>query len=67
MYVRPVGMRRHKERILTFRVPLGKFIADLVCLLRSHLTRLKGLTDLIGDDFMLLLPAGDLLILTFGE
>ena len=67
MYVRPIGMCRHKERVLSFRVPLGKFEADLICLLWSHLSWFEGLTDLIGDDFMLLLPAGNLLILTLGE
>ena len=67
MYVRPISMRRHKERVLSFRVAHGKFIANLIRFFRSHLTRLKGLADLIGDDFMLLLPAGNLLILTLGE
>ena len=67
MYVRPIGMGRNKERVLSFRITHGKFIANLISFFRSHLIWFEGLTDLIGYDLMLLLPAGDLLVLALGE
>lgn len=43
------------------------FIADLVRFFRGDFSRLKGLAYLVCDDIVLLLSAGNMLILPFGK
>ena len=43
------------------------FIAHLVCFFRCDLSGFERLANLVGNDIVLLLSAGDMLILPFGE
>ena len=53
------------ESMVAFRPTHCRFIAHLICFFRGDFSRLKGLAYLIGDDVILLLSAGDVLILPF--
>ena len=67
MNVSLVNVGRHNEGVFTLRPTHGSFIAYLIGFLRCDLTGLEGLTDLIGDHIVVLLSAGDVLILPLGQ
>lgn len=60
-----VDVGRNDESVFSLCPSHRCFIADLVRFFRGDFSRLKGLAYLIGDDVILLLSAGDVLILPF--
>lgn len=54
------------KSVVSFQKALGKLIAYFICLFGRNLSRLKGLTDLVGNNIVLLLSACDVIIVTFG-
>ena len=62
-----IGVRGNEKGVSAFQKPLGKLISHAVCFLRRDLTGLKGLSHLIGDHVVPLLPAGEVFVLPLGE
>ena len=63
--VRFVDVGRNDESVFAFCPSHRCFIADLVRFIRSDFSWLKRLAYLICDDIVLLLPAGNMLVLPF--
>ena len=63
--MRPVRMGCYDKCMTPFCKTLCQFIADLIRFLRRDFSRLKRLSDLIGDHILLLLSPGDMKILAF--
>ena len=61
-----VGVGTDDKGMVALREAPGKFIAEPVGFLRSDLTRLARLANLIRDHIAGLLPAGELAVLTLG-
>ena len=57
----------NNKRMVSLRPAHCRFITYLICFFRRNFSGLKGLAYLIGDDVILLLSAGDVLILPFGK
>ena len=53
------------ESVFTFQKSRGEVISDLIRFLRCHLSRLKGLADLVNQYFVLFLFPGEMLVLSF--
>ena len=53
------------KSVFTFQKSRGKVISNLIRFLRCHLSRLKGLTDLVNQYFVLFLFSGEMLVLPF--
>ena len=51
--------------VLAFQKSRGEVIPDLIRFLRCHFSRLKGLTDLVNQYFVLFLFPGEMLVLPF--
>lgn len=62
-----VDVGRNDESVFALCPSHRCFIADLVRFFWSDFSRLKGLAYLICDDIVLLLSAGNMLILPFGK
>ena len=52
-----IRMCRHDEGVFSMKKTLSQLIANLICFLRRHFTRLKRLTELIRDHFVFLSTA----------
>ena len=61
-----VGVGTDDKGMVALREAPGKFIAEPVGFLRSDLTRLERLANLIRDHIAGLLPAGELPVLALG-
>ena len=57
----------HDEGVLSLSPAHRQFITDFVCFLRCDLTGFEGLTDLISNHIMGLMPSGDMLVLALRE
>ena len=57
------------NRLKDYKIPKTHccFISHLVCFFRCDLSGFERLANLVGNDIVLLLSAGDMLILPFGE
>ena len=53
------------KSVFTFQKSRGEVISDLIRFLRCHLSRLKGLADLVNQYFVLFLFPGVMLVLPF--
>ena len=62
-----VDVGRNDESVFALCPSHRCFIPDLVRFFRSDFSRLKGLAYLVCDDIVLLLSAGNMLILPFGK
>lgn len=62
-----VDVGRNDESVFSLCPSHRCFIADLVRFFRGDFSRLKGLAYLVCDDIVLLLSAGNMLILPFGK
>lgn len=62
-----VDVGRNDESVFALCPSHRCFIADLVRFFWSDFSRLKGLAYLVCDDIVLLLSAGNMLILPFGK
>ena len=62
-----VDMGCNNESMVSLRPAHCRLVAHLICFFRGYFSGLKGLAYLIGDDIILLLSAGDVLILPFGK
>ena len=62
VYVVTVDVCADDKRVLAFQESLGEFIPDSVSLFRCDLTRFKRLSELVGDNVVLLFPSGFLKI-----
>ena len=67
IYVGFVDVGRNDESVFSLCPSHRCFIADLVRFFRGDFSRLKGLAYLVCDDIVLLLSAGNMLILPFGK
>ena len=67
MNIRLISMSRYNKSVIAFGKSHGGFIAYLIRFLRCDFSRLKGLAYLVCDDIVLLLPAGNMLVLPFGK
>ena len=65
--VRFVDVGRNDESVFALCPSHRCFIADLVRFFRRDFSRLKRLAYLVCDDMVLLLPAGNVLVLPFGK
>ena len=65
MNVMPIDVCANNESMLAFEKPLGEFVADAIGFLGGHFARLEGLTDLVGDNIVLLRASGEYLVLAF--
>ena len=63
MNMRPVNVGCHNKGVFSLCPAHCRFITDLVRSFRSNFSRLKGLTYLIGNNVIFLLPARDMLVL----
>ena len=61
-----VHMGTDNKGVFAFQKPHGKFVSDLVRFLWRDLSRLEGLTNLIGDYITFLLSTGVDTVLPFG-
>lgn len=67
VYMGLVDMGCNNESMVALRPAHCRFVAHLICFFRGYFSGLEGLAYLIGDDVILLLSAGDMLILPFGK
>ena len=65
--MRFVDVGRNDESVFALCPSHRCFIANLVRFIRSDFSRLKRLAYLVCDDMVLLLPAGNVLVLPFGK
>ena len=65
--MRLVDVGRYDKSMAAFGKAHRQFIAHLIGFLRRDFSRLEGLPYLVGDDIVLLFPAGDVFILPLGE
>ena len=61
----PIYMSTDNIGLLTFGKSCGELTANLICFLRRDLSRLEGLTELIGDYVAVLYSAGVVEVLFF--
>ena len=62
-----VRMGGDGKGVLSLREPHSQLAPQPICILRRDLSRLKGLSDLIGDDISFVFLTGNLLILPLGK
>ena len=55
------------ESVFTFQKSRGEVISDLIRFLRCHFSRLKRLTNLVNQYFVLFLFPGEMLVLSFWQ
>ena len=60
-----VRVRTNIESVFTFQKSRGEVISDLIRFLRCHFSRLKRLTNLVNQYFVLFLFPGEMLVLSF--
>ena len=67
VYMSFVDMGCNNESMVALRPAHCRFVAHLICFFRRDFSGLEGLAYLISDDVILLLSAGNVLILPFGK